>query len=145
MANPSQPVYSLQPAQSTPLNTRARTQPLSVHDPYSQPANQTLTHWITQAFYLTAKDRRNFSVVVDALVSRVITEKDADGATVAKEVEFISCGEFYTVNIGREVVLCAGSVSSDTLPPIRSSGMVQSSQVAADPRAFRHWEERNPQ
>ena len=66
---------------------------------------------MAQAFYLPAKDRKNFSVVVNALVSRLITRKGADGTVVAKEVEFVNGEDTHTVKIGKEVVLSAGSVS----------------------------------
>ena len=63
-----------------------------------------------QAFYLPNKDRQNLTVLVEALVSRIIT-KDSDAGLVAEGVEFIHHGKTYTAN-AKEVIVCAGYVPS---------------------------------
>ncbi|KAI0030850.1 alcohol oxidase [Vararia minispora EC-137] len=76
----------------------------------------------TTAFYLPAKDRKNFLVVVDSLVSRLITKMSANGMVVAQEVEFINGGETHTVKIGKEVVLSAGALKSPQILELSGIG-----------------------
>jgi hypothetical protein len=50
--------------------------------------------------------------VVDALVSRLVLEKNIDGSVIAKAVEFENDDKTYTVNVGKEVILSAGCLCS---------------------------------
>lgn len=63
---------------------------------------------IPQHYYLPYKDRKNLSVLVDALVTRVVTEKTSDGSLLATGVEFIHIGKTHTVKVRKEAILAAG-------------------------------------
>ena len=69
-----------------------------------------LIYGLSQAFYLPNKHRPNFTVLVSAQVSRVVTESSG-GKVVATGVEFIHDGTKHVVNVGKEVLVCAGYVS----------------------------------
>ena len=62
-----------------------------------------------RAFYIPAQNRKNLTVTVDALVSRVVTEQ-ASGKAKATAVEFLHGDKTHTVKVGREVILSAGYV-----------------------------------
>ncbi|CCM05250.1 uncharacterized protein FIBRA_07460 [Fibroporia radiculosa] len=79
----------------------------SIYDP----ATHTRSY-ATTAFYLPNKDRKNFVVLVDAFVNRVVTEDAEGGAITAKGVEFEHEGATYTVNARKEVILCTGALKS---------------------------------
>lgn len=51
------------------------------------------------------------TVLVEALVSRIIT-KDSNAGLVAEGVEFIHHGKTYTANAKKEVVVCAGYMTT---------------------------------
>jgi hypothetical protein len=60
-----------------------------------------------QAVYIPAQSRKNLTVTVDALVSRVVTEQ-VSGKGKAIAVEFLNGDKTYSVKVGREVILSAG-------------------------------------
>ncbi|EGO01347.1 hypothetical protein SERLA73DRAFT_159774 [Serpula lacrymans var. lacrymans S7.3] len=76
----------------------------------------TVTHtrtYATTAYYLPNIHRPNFSVLVAAHVTQILTSQDAPGSKVtATGVEFIHGDQKYTINANKEVVLCAGAISS---------------------------------
>lgn len=63
---------------------------------------------IPKHYYLPCKDRKNLSVLVDALVARIVTEKTSDGSLLATDVEFIHKGKTHTVKVKNEAILSAG-------------------------------------
>ena len=62
----------------------------------------------SQVYLKPVLGRPNLKVLVEAYVSRIITEEEIDGGVVAQGVEF-ECGEqLCKVYARREVILCAG-------------------------------------
>ena len=68
-----------------------------------------LSDVIPKAFYLPNKDKKNFKVLCDATVYRLITKSTTEGL-VAQGVEFEYAGQLYKVFCTAEVILCAGYV-----------------------------------
>ena len=64
--------------------------------------------YATTAFYLPNTGRRNFFVLTNAHVHRVLTEPDANGKLIAVGVEFGHGERIHTVKAAKEVILCAG-------------------------------------
>ncbi|TFK47587.1 alcohol oxidase [Heliocybe sulcata] len=85
------------------------------------PKTSTRTY-ATTAFYLPNVDRPNFSVLVEATVNRLITTNNGDGLVVATGVEFKHNGQRYTVQAGKEVVLCAGGLKSSQILELSGFG-----------------------
>ena len=63
-----------------------------------------------QGYLIPALSRPNLSVLTKAYARRLLTK--TDGAVVATGVEFEYDGMIHTVNVSREVLLCAGYVST---------------------------------
>ena len=72
------------------------------------------------AYYAPNISRPNLFLLTEALVNRVILEKD--GNYVAKGVEYCHHGNKFTVLCSREVILCAGSVQSPQLLELSGIG-----------------------
>ncbi|EKM52126.1 uncharacterized protein PHACADRAFT_212710 [Phanerochaete carnosa HHB-10118-sp] len=69
--------------------------------------------YATTAYYLPNKDRKNLTVLVRALVSKILTEDGADGKLNAAGVEFIyDDTKTYVVHAKKEVILSAGTIKS---------------------------------
>jgi choline dehydrogenase-like flavoprotein len=64
-----------------------------------------------QAYYVPNAKRPNLHVLVNALVTKVATEPDANGLLIATGAEFLHSGKRYLAQAKREVILCAGCVS----------------------------------
>ncbi|KAA1474158.1 alcohol oxidase [Dentipellis sp. KUC8613] len=79
--------------------------------------------YATTAYYLPAQDRGNLSVLVNAPVHRLITEKNEDGSVVAKAVQFEYDGKVYVVNVGKEAILSAGSFKSPVILELSGIGL----------------------
>lgn len=80
--------------------------------------------WSTAVGYLrAARGRPNFSVEMQALVSRVLVEQ-----SVVKGVEFIKSGERHQVRAMREVIVSAGAVQSPQI--LELSGIGQASLLS---------------
>ncbi|VDC02256.1 unnamed protein product [Peniophora sp. CBMAI 1063] len=73
------------------------------------------------AFYIPAQNRKNLTVTVDALVSRIITEQ-AGGKVKASSVEFLNGDKTYSVTVGREVILSAGALKSPQILELSGIG-----------------------
>jgi hypothetical protein len=52
--------------------------------------------------------RPKLHVLVNALVTKVATEPDANGLLIATGAEFLHSGKRYLAQAKREVILCAG-------------------------------------
>lgn len=77
--------------------------------------------YATTAFFLPNKDRKNFLVLVEARVNRLVTEKDKDGLVTASGVEFSVNGQNYYVHPKKEVIVAAGGLKTPQL--LELSGM----------------------
>ncbi|KAA1466850.1 alcohol oxidase [Dentipellis sp. KUC8613] len=77
----------------------------------------------TTAYYLPAQDRKNLSVLVNAPVHRLLTEKNKDGDVVAKAVQFEYGGKTQVVNVGKEAVLSAGTFKSPVILELSGIGL----------------------
>ncbi|TCD63417.1 hypothetical protein EIP91_005416 [Steccherinum ochraceum] len=77
------------------------------------PASHTRSYAVT-TFYLPNQDRPNLHVLTEAVVGRILTERDVngDGNVTATGVEFYHGGTKYTVKAGREVIVSAGALKS---------------------------------
>ncbi|THH30676.1 hypothetical protein EUX98_g3515 [Antrodiella citrinella] len=64
------------------------------------------------AYYLPHRDRPNFTVLLNALVARAITQKAHSGFVTATGVEFFHGGKKYVVHANKEVIVCAGALKS---------------------------------
>ncbi|KZV71755.1 GMC oxidoreductase [Peniophora sp. CONT] len=73
------------------------------------------------AFYIPAQNRKNLTVTVDALVSRVVTEQ-VSGKAKATSVEFLNGDKTYSVKVGREVILSAGALKSPQILELSGIG-----------------------
>ena len=65
-----------------------------------------------QAYYNPNKDRPNLTVMVNAPVARVLTDKTASGKLAAVGVEFFVDSKPYIANARHEVIISAGYVPS---------------------------------
>ena len=63
-----------------------------------------------QGYLYPALDRPNLKVLTGALVSRVLTAKQA-GALAATGVEFVHGGQTYSVGVAKDAILSARCVS----------------------------------
>ncbi|KAI0921212.1 hypothetical protein AcW2_006258 [Taiwanofungus camphoratus] len=85
------------------------------------PIKHTRTY-ATTAFYLPNKDRPNLTVLVSALVNRVLTETTGNGKLSAVGVEFEYDSKTYTVNARKEVVLSTGALKSPQILELSGIG-----------------------
>ena len=75
------------------------------------------------AYYLPNFSRENLVVLTEAVVNKVVLEKDTmQNEWIAKGVVFTSSGESYTVRASHEVILSAGSVQSPQLLELSGIG-----------------------
>ncbi|TCD65297.1 hypothetical protein EIP91_002822 [Steccherinum ochraceum] len=89
------------------------------------PKTHTRTY-AASAFYLPNKGRANLTVLVEAYVTRVVTESQKTGNWKATGVEFVNHGRKCVVSAAREVILCAGAMKS---PQILELSGIGSSEV----------------
>ncbi|KLO04945.1 GMC oxidoreductase [Schizopora paradoxa] len=86
------------------------------------PDTHTRTY-ATTAFYLPNKDRKNFYVLTDALVTQVLVKDHGNAAEAeAAGVEFEYDGTRHFVGVNREVILSAGALKSPQILELSGIG-----------------------
>ncbi|KAJ7921224.1 alcohol oxidase [Mycena leptocephala] len=98
-----------------------------VKEPFSGDTNGT---WLTpltidpieHKYYQPNASRKNLTVVVNAHVTKLVTELDQSGCATAVEVLFISEEVLYTVRVGKEVILSAGTIMSPQILELSGIG-----------------------
>ncbi|KAJ7302932.1 alcohol oxidase [Mycena albidolilacea] len=78
--------------------------PMTIHP------TERVRSYSANKYYQPNATRENLTVVVDAHVTRIVTEQKENGLVTAVEVAFLSEEVLYTVEVGREVVLSAGYI-----------------------------------
>ncbi|KAJ7159321.1 alcohol oxidase [Mycena crocata] len=73
-------------------------------------------------YYQPNASRKNLAVVVDAHVTKVVTELDEKGTATAVEVAFISKGASHIVQVRKEVILAAGAIMSPQILELSGIG-----------------------
>ncbi|THU84486.1 alcohol oxidase [Dendrothele bispora CBS 962.96] len=78
--------------------------------------------YATSAYYTPeVQARKNLCVLMGAVVSRLVWDK-SNGKPRAVGVEFVSGGKKYIVNVGKEVILSAGSLKSPQILELSGVG-----------------------
>ncbi|KLO10847.1 GMC oxidoreductase [Schizopora paradoxa] len=77
--------------------------------------------YATTAYYLPNKDKKNLTVLCDALVHRILSRKD-ERFVEATSVEFEHGGGIHKVNVRKEVILCAGALKSPQILELSGIG-----------------------
>ncbi|KLO08735.1 GMC oxidoreductase [Schizopora paradoxa] len=86
------------------------------------PENNTRTYAAT-AYYLPNKDRKNFHVLTDALVTRIISKSHGDASEVeATGVEFEHDGIKHIVGAVKEVIVSAGALKTPQILELSGIG-----------------------
>ncbi|KAJ7860402.1 alcohol oxidase [Mycena olivaceomarginata] len=78
--------------------------PITIHP------TERVRSYSANKYYQPNATRENLIVVVDAHVTRIVTEQKQNGLVTAVEVVFLSEEVLYAVEVGREVVLSAGYI-----------------------------------
>lgn len=73
------------------------------------------------AYYAPVSDRSNLTVITEAYVEKINTEKSAHGIS-ARGVQYTRQGEVYTVHAQKEVILAAGAFQSPQLLELSGIG-----------------------
>ncbi|KDQ55045.1 GMC oxidoreductase [Jaapia argillacea MUCL 33604] len=87
------------------------------------PRNATRTY-STTAYYLPNASRPNLHVLVQSTVSKLVLSTDSDNGDLvaANGVEFVHKGIHCAINVGKEVLLCAGSLKSPQILELSGIG-----------------------
>ncbi|KAJ7162668.1 alcohol oxidase [Mycena crocata] len=105
-----------------------------VKDPFSGDTNGTWQTPVTidpqervrsysaNKYYQPNATRVNLTVVVNAHVTKVVTELDQNGTATAVEVAFLSEGVPHIVRVGKEVILAAGAIMSPQILELSGIG-----------------------
>ncbi|OCH94550.1 alcohol oxidase [Obba rivulosa] len=78
--------------------------------------------YATTAFYVPNKNRPNLTVLVSAIVSRIVTEHLSGGKLTATGVEFYHDEKPYVVHAKKEVIVTAGALKSPQILELSGIG-----------------------
>lgn len=74
------------------------------------------------AYYRPVAHRPNLAVLTEALVCRIILEKEQDGDHIAQGAQYTHHGRSFTATATKEVIVCAGSVQSPQILELSGIG-----------------------
>ncbi|EKM52445.1 uncharacterized protein PHACADRAFT_211701 [Phanerochaete carnosa HHB-10118-sp] len=84
---------------------------------------QTATRsYACTAYYMPNRDRPNLTVLPDAHVARVISDKDTNGNLTVTGVEFLHGEKCYVVHVNKEAIVSAGALKSPQILELSGIG-----------------------